>query len=80
MRRYLAIVSVATLISSAAHADKVDWSVCQPEIGKWCQGVKEKGGEEAIYQCLLKHDADLSKKCDNDAHSPYEKLTGKLQR
>ena len=80
MRHALAVFAFVVLISPAARADKVDWAVCSTEIGKWCQGIREKSGEEGIYQCLLKHDADLSKKCDNNAHSKYEQLTGKLQR
>ncbi len=60
-------------------ADKIDWTPCQTEITKWCQGVKEARGEESLYQCLLKRDADLSKRCDNEAHSAYERVTGKAR-
>lgn len=82
MRIYPFILTSMVAVCSASvafAADKVDWSPCQTEITKWCQGVKEKSGEEALYQCLLKRDADLSKKCDNDAHSRYEQVTGKTR-
>jgi hypothetical protein len=61
----------------APAADKVDWTPGQTETNKWCQGVRESKGEEGIYQRLLKRDADLSKRCDNDSHSLYGRLTGK---
>jgi hypothetical protein len=68
---------LSTLSTVAMAADKVDWTPCNAEIEKFCKGVHEKDGEEALYQCLLKHDIDLSKTCDNGAHSKYEKATGK---
>ena len=73
----VALALVILSVSAAIAADKVDWSPCKPEIEKFCKDVKDKSGEEALYQCLLKHDIDLSKTCDNEAHSLYEKLTGK---
>ena len=66
-----------SLAVTAQAADKVDWTPCQTEITKWCKGVKDAKGEEGLYQCLLKRDADLSKRCDNESHSVYERLTGK---
>jgi len=60
-----------------AFAADFDWSPCTKEIAQWCKDVK---GDEAIYQCLLRHDADLSKTCDNNGHSKYEELTGKTKR
>ena len=73
----LVFTAAATVSPLVFAADKVDWTPCQTEIAKWCSTARDKGGEEGIYQCLLKHDADLSKKCDNDSHSKYEQLTGK---
>ena len=59
---------------------KVDWAPCEADIKKTkCEDALKKG-EEDLYQCLLKHDEDLSKGCDNDAHSKYETLTGKTHR
>jgi len=78
-RAILALTASVLASSPAFAADKVDWSVCQPEITRWCASSRAQGGEEAIYQCLLKHDADLSKRCDNEAHSRYEQLTGKAR-
>lgn len=75
----MAITLAALATSPALAADKVDWTVCQPEITRWCASARSQGGEEAIYQCLLKRDADLSKRCDNEAHSRYEQLTGKAR-
>lgn len=60
-------------------ADKVNWAPCETEINKWCKGIKEARGEEGLYQCLLKRDADLSKRCDNESHSAYERVTGKAR-
>ena len=80
MNGYLAalIAGIAVLASSQSFAaNKVDWTPCQTEIAKWCPTAMEKSGEEGVYQCLLKHDADLSKSCDNDSHSKYEQVTGK---
>jgi len=77
---FLLGLSIAILaVGPGFAADKVDWSPCQTEIGKWCTGIREAKGEEGIYQCLLKRDADLSKKCDNEAHSVYERVTGKAR-
>ena len=75
----MALALAAISVSPALAADKVDWAACQPEITRWCGTARAQGGEEAIYQCLLKHDADLSKRCDNEAHSRYEQLTGKAR-
>lgn len=80
MRLHVTALLLSGILAGASPvsaADKVDWSFCQPEINKWCTGVHDKSGEEGVYQCLLKHDADLSKKCDNESHSKYEQLTGK---
>ncbi len=80
MQKYLfaLALALAVLVSSASFAaDKVDWTPCQTEIAKWCPVAHDKGGEEGVYQCLLRHDADLSKKCDNESHSKYEQVTGK---
>ena len=76
----LGLLVAVTASSSAFAADKVDWTPCNAEIEKFCKGVKEKDGEDGIYQCLLKHDADISKSCDNDAHSKYEEATGKTKK
>lgn len=75
----LAVTLPAFTATHALAADKVDWSVCQAEITRWCASARAQGGEEGVYQCLLKHDADLSKRCDNEAHSRYEQLTGKAR-
>ena len=75
MRKLLAFTMLATvtLATSAMAADKVDWSKCKAETDKWCTGIS---GDENIYQCLLKHDSELSKPCD-EQHGKYEELTGK---
>ena len=57
----------------AADQTTFDWSACKPEIQKFCNDEK---GSEAIYGCLQKHDAELSKTCDA-THEKFEKLTDK---
>ena len=80
MLKYLAIIALTVLGTSPGFAaDKVDWTPCQAEIAKWCPIAKDKAGEEGVYQCLLKHDTDLSKRCDNESHSKYEQVTGKTR-
>ena len=80
MRKSLATMAFVLSISaaSAVFADdhKVDWAGhCKAEMEKFkCDA---NGKDEDIYQCLLKHDADISKDCDNNAHSKYEEITGK---
>jgi hypothetical protein len=65
----VSLVASWSLSAMAAH----DWKKCEAEIKKFgC-----KGNDEAIYQCLLKHDDELKKsKCD-EAHSAYEEATKK---
>jgi len=78
----ISITLVAAISTSAFAADdkkaaqKIDWQAhCQSEMKRFkCDAG---GTDEAIYQCLLKHDADLSKTCDNKAHAKYEELTKK---
>lgn len=79
MSKSLATLSLLMIVaSSAAFAEdhKVDWSGnCKADLEKFkCDA---NGKDEDIYQCLLKHDKELSKECDENAHSKYEKLTGK---
>ena len=78
MRKSIATLGfiIAVSASPLAFAADFDWSPCKAEIDQYCKDTK---GDEAIYQCLLKHDADLSKTCDNGAHSKYEELTGKAK-
>ena len=73
----LIVLLALTSTSAALAADKVDWTPCKSEIEKFCKNIK---GEEEIYQCLLKHDVDLSKNCDNNSHSKYEEVTGKTKK
>lgn len=82
MRKSLATMSflVALSASSAVMAEdhKVDWAKnCKSEMEKF--KCDPNGKDEDIYQCLLRHDVDLGKDCDNNAHTPYEKLTGKAK-
>jgi hypothetical protein len=79
MRTTAALALALFAASPTLAADKVDWAPCQTEIAKWCSTARDKGGEEGLYQCLLKRDADLSTRCDNEAHSKYEKLTGRAK-
>lgn len=81
MKYIVKIFSIASVLFaySALAAEKFDWSPCKTEIDKWCKNVKE-GDDEAMYQCLLKNDADLSKDCDNKAHSKYEEKTCKVKK
>lgn len=76
MTRTLAAIGLcaAALAAPTVLAADFDWSPCAKEIALYCKDVK---GDEAIYQCLLKRDADLSKTCDNNAHTKYEILTKK---
>lgn len=69
----LAILS-ASVILAASSAQAFDWSACKAETEKFCAGEKD---DEKIWACLQKHDIDLSEGCDNNAHSKYEKETGK---
>jgi hypothetical protein len=71
MSLFLVIAFAASI--QPAHA-AFDWAPCKAEIEKYCPGEKD---DEKIWACLQKHDIDLSEKCDNDAHSVYEKETGK---
>jgi len=73
---FIMAVSASTAVFAADH--KVDWAAhCKAEIEKFkCDA---NGDDDTIYQCLLRHDVDLSKDCDNNAHTPYEKLTGKAK-
>ena len=77
MRKSLAVIGFIMAVAAAQaafSADKIDWAGhCKAEIEKF----KCSGDDEAMYQCLLKHDADLSKDCDNNAHSKYEEISGK---
>jgi hypothetical protein len=80
MRNILTSLAVVMTLASAsaAFADvKPYWeSKCKAEIEKFkC----DKSSDDSIYQCLLKHDVDLSKACDNEAHSIYEKESGKTK-
>jgi hypothetical protein len=50
-----------------------DWAACKDDAEKFCKGVD---GADAIYLCLFKHDADLSKAC-NVVHTKYEEATGR---
>ena len=58
---------------------KADWQYCEAEIKKFKCEVAMAKSEEDLYQCLLKHDEDLSKGCDNNSHSKYEAATGKTK-
>jgi len=55
-------------------ADFAGWDDCKKEVTTWCADAKD---DEAKYACLLKHDSSLSKKCDENAVTPYETKTGK---
>ena len=72
MKKILALLAVVGAVSSPAYA--FDWGACKAEIDKFCPGEKD---DEKIWSCLQKHDIDLSKECDNNAHSKYEEATGK---
>lgn len=72
------LISLGCISPAFAADHKVDWAAhCKAEMEKFkCDA---NGDDDTIYQCLLRHDVDLSKDCDNSAHTPYEKLTGKAQ-
>lgn len=75
----IGFVALSILATSAFAADKFDWSPCNAEMAKFCKGMEGKSDED-IYQCLLKHDVDLSSTCDKDGHNKYEILTGKTKK
>ena len=71
-----AFVAIACAPALANAADKPDWSICASDIAKFkCGDAK---GDEEIYNCLIKHDGELSKSCDPET-TKYEVLTGKPQ-
>lgn len=62
-------LTVLLFLGSIAHADT--FAGCKKEVTDYgC-----KGDDKAIYECLLKHDKDLSPGCDKD-HSAYEEAHG----
>ena len=80
MRKSLAALGFIMAVSASATAfaadHKVDWAThCKAELEKF--KIDANGDDETIYQALLKHDKELGKDCDENAHSKYEKLTGK---
>jgi hypothetical protein len=77
LKQSLVIATFLFLVSSPSFADdKPDWSLCSNDISKFkCSDAK---GDENIYNCLIKHDGELSKSCDPET-TKYEKLTGKPQ-
>ena len=70
------LMGLVTTSSAFAEDHKVDWAKhCKADLEKFkCDA---NGKDEDIYQCLLKHDSEISKPCDENAHSKYEELTGK---
>ncbi len=71
----IVVAGLFVIASAASAADKADfdWKACNVELAKFCKDVK---GDENIWACLQKHDADLSRACDA-SHGKYEALTGK---
>ncbi len=74
-----ALVSASILAPAPARAaDKPDWSLCAPDIAKFKCGDAQAKGDEDLYNCLIKHDGELSKACDPET-TKYEVVTGKPQ-
>jgi hypothetical protein len=72
MTKFYTLLAAVAVLFTASNAFAFDWSPCKAEMEKF----KCSGDDEAVYQCLLKHDVDLSKNCDNGAHTKYEKEKG----
>jgi len=58
-----------SLSSFAADKDKLDWTKCAKETAEY----KCTGTDKEIYECLEKHDSDLSKTCQV-VHEAGDKL------
>ncbi len=65
----LILVSLFSLSFSSFAADKLDWSKCAKETAEY----KCTGSDKEIYECLEKHDSDLSKTCQA-VHEAGDKL------
>ena len=74
----LALITTAFIGFGSASALKAfDWSACKGDVAKDCP--KGTAGDEAIFSCLEKNDAKLSKKC-SEAHEAYETQMGKIEK
>ena len=73
---FAALLSTPVLAADAPKGEPPNWGKCTPDLAKFkCAAAK---GDEQIYQCLMKHDGELSKACDPET-TKYEVLTGKPQ-
>ena len=64
----VAIAFLMSMLSVSAFAAGHDWKKCAAEVKKFhCRGF-----DEAIYQCLVKHDEDLKKSKCNEARVAFE--------